>query len=277
MSLAFEAVSFSYQVGHPLLSDVTFSVEPGQTCCLLGPNGAGKTTLIRCAVGLTRPSSGRVTVDDVHVGSVSPPVLARHVAYVPQSVETTFPVSCLDMVLAGRTPYVRFGGMPTEADRRIALNALDSFGLSHLADRPFGEVSGGERQLVTIGRALCQQAPVIVLDEPTSALDFGNQVRVLRIVGELARSGKAVLMTSHAPNQALDGADSVVLLRQGRVVSVGRPEDVITSEALSDLYGVDIAVVEVPGTGERRKVCLPSLPATATLGQPALAEPVQRR
>jgi iron complex transport system ATP-binding protein len=138
VSLLFETVSLSYRAADPLLSEVSFAVAPGQTCCVLGPNGAGKTTLIRCAVGLARPSSGRVIVAGMDVDSVSAPLLARHVAYVPQTVETTFTLTCLDMVLAGRTPYVRFGGMPTEADRRIALSSLDSLGLEHLADRPFG-------------------------------------------------------------------------------------------------------------------------------------------
>jgi iron complex transport system ATP-binding protein len=268
MKLVFDAVCFSYQAGAPLLSDVSFAVAPGQTCCLLGPNGAGKTTLVRCAVGLAHPSAGTVRVGSVRVGDVSAHTLARHVAYVPQSVEAIFPVSCLDIVLAGRTPYVRFGGMPTEADRHVALSSLGLLGLAHLAERPFGEVSGGERQLVTIARALCQQAPVIVLDEPTSALDFGNQVRVMSIVKEMASSGKTVLMTSHAPNQALDGADLVVLLRQGSVMSAGKPDDVITGEALSDLYGVDVSVVEVPGSPEPRKVCLPVRPIGAKPGEP---------
>lgn len=256
MTLTIDAVTFSYRPERPLLADVSLVVEGGQTCCVLGPNGSGKTTLIRCIVGLVRPSSGKVTIAGVEVGVCPAPTLARQVAYVPQSIETAFPVTCFEMVLTGRTPYIRFGGMPTSNDRAVAWECLEAVKIEHLAQRQFNEVSGGERQLVTIARALCQETPVIVLDEPTSALDFGNQVRVLGIVCDLADSGKTLLMTSHAPNQALEEADTVVLLKDGKVLAAGEPDAVITGPMLSDLYGVPVSVLETGGYAHPRRVCV---------------------
>jgi iron complex transport system ATP-binding protein len=264
MILQVDGLGFSYRRGAPLLRDVNLARGAGHVCCLLGPNGAGKTSLIRCLVGINRPSAGRVRIDGMDVAATPPRRLARHVAYVPQSTETVFAFTVLDVVTAGRTAYVRFGTTPSSADRLQAVEALDWVGIRHLASRPFNRVSGGERQLALIARALSQATPLLVLDEPTSALDYGNQVRVLQIVGDLARAGKAVLMSSHAPWQAFDCADSVLLLRAGAVVSYGPPTQMLDGEALSDLHGVPIDVVTASTSRRARRVCIPDLAAIDT-------------
>jgi iron complex transport system ATP-binding protein len=262
-ALEVEQLSFAYRPGVEVLAGVSFSIEAGTLCCLLGPNGAGKTSLIRCVVGLSRPSSGTVRVGGDDVTAVPPPLLARRVAYLAQSAETAFPFSASDVVAMGRTAYVRFGGTPTAADLALAQYALRWVGIERLAERRFNELSGGERQLCSIARALAQATPVIVLDEPTSALDYGNQVRVLRILRELAQTGKAVLMTSHAPSQAFDAADTVLLLSGGRLIASGDPATVIDGPALSGLYGVSMAVVDAETPFGVRRVCVPELDRAA--------------
>jgi iron complex transport system ATP-binding protein len=256
-------LTFSYVPGTSLLVDVDVEVQAGQIACLLGPNGAGKTSLIRCVVGLARPEGGSVRVNGDEVTQMSPPELARRVAYLPQAVETAFAFSVIDMVVTGRTAYVPFGRTPDDGDLELAYEALSWVGIGHLAHRPFNRLSGGERQLCGIARALAQSTSVMVLDEPTSALDYGNQVRVLGIIRELADSGKAVLMTSHAPNHALESADVAVLLSQGRVVAAGDPAAVIDSETLSDLYGVRVAVTETETPFGLHRVCIPEIAVRA--------------
>lgn len=160
----------------------------------------------------------------------------------------------------GRTPYLGVTAAPSAADRRVAFAQLAQLGIEHLAQRPFSLLSGGERQLTLLARALVQEAPVLVLDEPTAALDYGNEVRILHVVTELARTGRLVLMTTHQPAHALTHANRAVLMCEGAVVADGRPDDVVTSDRLSDLDGVPIHVARValPG-GQRREIrtCVP--------------------
>jgi len=200
-----------------------------------------------------------VRITGADVTALAAPHLARRVAYLAQSVDAAFAFTVTDMVATGRTPYVRFGATPTQADLRRAAQAMAWAGITHLAERAFNTLSGGERQLCGIARALAQDTPVIVLDEPTSALDYGNQVQVLQIVRDLARSGKTVLMTSHAPNQALEVAGSVLLLQAGEVMAHGDPNVVINGPALSSLYGVPIDVGRVDTPYGPRSVCIPQM------------------
>jgi iron complex transport system ATP-binding protein len=182
------------------------------------------------------------------------------VAYVPQSATTPFPFSTLDIAVMGRTPHLDAWATPSAADRDLAFGHLERLGIAHLADRSFSNLSGGERQLALLARALVQEAPVLVLDEPTAALDYGNEVRLLQIVSDLARAGRSIFMTTHQPAHALVYANRAVLLRNGAVIADGHPADVVTSEHLSELYGVPIHVagVALPGeTGREVRTCVP--------------------
>lgn len=183
-------------------------------------------------------------------------------AYVPQSMTTAFPFTTLEMVIMGRTPHLGMASSPSQSDRRLAMTTLERLGIAALASRPFSQLSGGERQLAMLGRALVQEAPVLVLDEPTAALDFGNEVRILQMVTELVASGSSVLMTTHQPNYALTWADRAVLMERGTVLSSGRPHDVVTSEQLSALYDVPVRVTSLaaakPGQPPQF-VCLPEV------------------
>jgi iron complex transport system ATP-binding protein len=257
-----DGVSFRYGRRRQL-SDVSFSVDEAEVCCLLGPNGAGKTTLLRCLLGLLRPERGTIRVAGFDTRRLSARRLARLVAYVPQSTSAPFPFSALDIAVMGRTPYLAVGTTPSATDRRVAMGQLQQLGIEHLAGRAFSKLSGGERQLTLLARALVQEAPVLVFDEPTAALDYGNEVRILQVVAELGRAGRAVLMTTHQPAHALAHAGRAVLLRDGAVLANGKPRDVVTGPALSDLYETAIGVVPVvlPGRSDvALRTCIPVPP-----------------
>ncbi|CAO5230074.1 ABC transporter ATP-binding protein [Frankia sp. AgKG'84/4] len=254
-------LSFHYgRTGHRL-TDVSLTVNAAEVCALLGPNGAGKTTLLRCILGFLKPRAGTVRIRGEEIGSLAPRELARRVAYVPQSTSSPFPFTALDIAVMGRTPYLGVLESPSARDRRGALAQLDRLGIAHLAERSFAALSGGERQLVLLARALVQRAAILVLDEPTAALDYGNEVRTLQVVAELAREGHTVIMTTHQPSHALTYSNRAVLMRGGALIADGHPDDVVTGERLSDLYGVPVHVAGVtlpPGHGRREmRTCVP--------------------
>jgi iron complex transport system ATP-binding protein len=261
MSLVVENLCFSYPgQDRRLLHDVSFSVADGESLCLLGPNGSGKTTLLGCLLGMNRADSGSIQVNGNEVSRISRRLVARQIAYVPQSSTVMFPFSVFDMVAMGRTPHLSGISVPSAADGRVTRSALDRLGIAHLADRPFSEISGGERQLVLIARALCQEARIFIMDEPAANLDYGNQVRLLRIVKDLSQAGYSIVMSAHNPDHAFHSATHAAVLRDGRIIALGNPHDVVTSQRLSDLYSARISVLTatIPEDPAREvKVCIP--------------------
>lgn len=245
--------------GRPVVRDVSLTVAGGEVVCLLGPNGSGKTTLFRTVLGLLRPLAGRISLDGADTARWSPARRAREIAYVPQSHLPLFPYRVLDVVVMGRAARLGLFAAPGRRDRHIAQSALEQSGIGHLAARPYTEISGGERQMVLITRALVQQARLLVMDEPTSNLDYGNQVRVLRRVRSLAGDGMGILMTTHYPNHALLCADRVAILHDGRVAAVGPPREVITGPLLSAVYRVDTRIHALRDTADESEslVCVP--------------------
>lgn len=261
MGIAIEAerLSFEYGVGGPGFVDVSLSLSAGQVCCLLGPNGAGKTTLLRCLLGLLAAQSGAVRLAGTPIGRLSRRELARQVAYVPQASSTPFPFSALDIAVTGRTPYMRAMTSPSAADRRAAAVVLDELGIGALADRPFSVLSGGERRLALMARAVVQDAPMLLLDEPTAGLDFSNEARVLEVVAGLVDSGRTILMTTHQPWHALLLGDQALLMRGGRLVDQGPADEVVTAPRLSELYGVPVRLLAARDASSERSVyaCVP--------------------
>lgn len=253
--LSVERLAFAFPHGECSLNDIGFTLSRGDVTCILGPNGAGKTTLIRCLLGGLTPSSGSITVDGVPAGDLGPRQFAAKVAHVPQSTHSVFGHLVRDIVLMGRTAHLPMMRAPGPRDRDIAEAALDQLGIAHLADRQFATVSGGERQLCLLARALAQEAPVIIMDEPAASLDLGNQIRILGIVASLARKSYAILMTTHHPDHALLVGTQVLGLRDGRLFGAGPPWSLLSSTFLSELYGAPIRILEEDGT----RACVPVL------------------
>lgn len=257
--LVASGLTFAHEPGIRQLDDVSFAVRAGQVLCLLGPNGTGKTTLLRCLLGVLKPQRGSVTVDGRDISRMSAAEVARSIAYVPQNGTTGFPFSVLDVVVMGRSTHLRTGATPSDADYELAFGHLEMLGMGHLVNRTFNAVSGGERQLALIARALTQASLVLILDEPTASLDFGNQARILQVVSQLSARGHAVVMTSHMPDHAFACADTVALLKAGRLLAKGAPGSVINEDILTELYGVPVRIAALdPDT----TVCLPILDTT---------------
>ncbi len=236
--LAVEALSCGHG-GRPLLTGISFAVAAGEILCLLGPNGTGKTTLFKTILRLLPAMAGTIRLGGEDVAHWPAKRFARSIGYVPQAHLPPFPFAVLDVVAMGRAAHLGPFQSPSRADEAIARDALDSLGIGRLGDAAYTEISGGERQLVLIARALAQHPAVLIMDEPTSNLDFGNQIRVLEHVRALAdHSGLAVILTTHDPNQALLYGDGVAAIGRDGGLVVGAPDAVVTAAYLHQTYGV---------------------------------------
>jgi iron complex transport system ATP-binding protein len=258
VTLAARALAFGFRervVGR----GVELAIPAGEVVCLLGPNGSGKTTLLRTLLGLIPPLGGSVTLDDRPLAEWPARERAKRLAYVPQAAESYFDFSVLEMVEMGRTAHRGIFSRPGARDIERAGAALDRLGIAALAERPIHRVSGGERQLALIARALATEATHILMDEPAANLDFGNQALVLEEIARLRGAGATVLFSTHHPDHALRIADRVVMLAKGGMMAAGRTDEVVNSENLSALYGRAIEVALVASReGTPRRVCVPS-------------------
>ncbi len=252
--LSVQGLGFAYEGRPATLSEVSFDVAAGELCALLGPNGAGKSTLLNCIMNLLKAQRGSIELEGRDVSRMSAREIARIVAYVPQTSNAAFSYDVRDYVAMGRTPFLKLCSTPSAQDMRLVDEALERLGIEGLARCPYNELSGGQRQLVDVARALAQQPRMLLFDEPTSALDFGNQVKVLKLVADLAHDGYAILMTTHNPDHPILLGGSVCLLgRDGRLVK-GRVDEVLREDVLRELYGCDLIMRHVPDAG--RDVCM---------------------
>lgn len=230
--------SLGYSAQHPVLRNVSFNVCEGAICCLLGANGSGKTTLMRTLLGVIRPLHGDILLDGVAVNLLSERERAGAIAWVPQAHDGAFAFTVLDMVMMGLTPQMAAFAVPGVKEREIAYQQLELLGIPHLSARRWNTLSGGERQLVLIARALAQHPRLLLLDEPASSLDFGHQIRLLDTLVTLKKSGMALLMSTHHPLHARAIADSVVRIEPDGLVSQGPPEQQLAIDRLATLYRV---------------------------------------
>ena len=257
--LSVENLQFSYVKDQMVLKDVSFGLGAHDVLCLLGPNGTGKTTLLRCLLGLHRPTGGRIFLDGRDVTEVSPRARAKYMAYVPQASSVAFPYEAEEIVHMGRVAHLRVGASPSKNDRAVCREAMEVLGISHLRTKMFNRLSGGERQMVLVARAMAQQAGVLAMDEPTANLDYGNQVKILRLVHHLSEQGYSILLVTHFPDHAFLACNQVVLMKDGVVKARGSPEAVVTSESLTSLYGTEVSVTETTlcDCGMSARVCVP--------------------
>lgn len=239
------------------VKNVSFSAPAGKVTALIGPNGAGKSTALSAIAGLVE-STGEVMVGGSGVASKSAKARARLLSLVPQNTELRIGFSARDVVAMGRYPHRGRFAVETDADRRATDDALRAINALDIAEQPVNELSGGQQQLVHIGRALAQDTAVVLLDEPVSALDLRHQVEVLQLLRARANSGTTVIVVLHDLNHVARWCDHAVLMADGKVVSQGDIRDVLEPATLSTVYGLPIAVRDDPETSSLRVIPHPN-------------------
>ncbi|MDI9476065.1 MAG: ABC transporter ATP-binding protein [Natronincolaceae bacterium] len=240
--------SFSYGEKR-VFSDISFYVKPKEVLCIIGPNGCGKTTLLDCVLGVLKLKQGEVLIDQKNLENIKPGQLAEKVAYVPQVHRRTFPYMVKDIVLMGRAHRTNIFSSPDKEDMGIANEAMEKVGISHLAEEPYTQISGGQCQLVMVARALAQQPEIIIMDEPTSHLDFKNELMVLETVVDLIKQNNiSVIMATHFPNHAYyfetnNVLTTLALMNNEKFEKVGSPQQILNEENIRKIYGVDSKVL----------------------------------
>lgn len=249
MKLELRNVSCGYDKGMPLLRNINLVLQDGDACCILGPNGVGKTTLFKTILNLLPPLAGQVCIDGENTAAWKPRKLSQYIAYVAQAHIPAFPYRVQEIAMMGRMGQAGMLGQPGPKDYEIVEQALEDVGLRHLREQVYTDISGGERQLLMIARALAQQPKILVMDEPTANLDYGNMVRVMQCIQSLTRQGLCVIFTSHMPDQAfMCHAKTALLLRNAPAV-FGEADQVVTEKNLYAAYQTDIQILEVIGAG----------------------------
>lgn len=254
MLLEVKDLTYSYR-SIKVLDKVSFAVEDSELLCILGPNGAGKSTMFKCILQLLKDYKGEILLDNKKLKEYKIRELARKVAYIPQSHNPVFSYSVTEMVLMGTTSQNSPLSKPSKSQINIVEESLEKIGISYLKDRSFVNLSGGERQLVLIARALAQKAKILIMDEPTSDLDYGNQIRVLNTVKELTREGYTIIQSTHNPDQAFLYADKVLALYNHKVLSFGTPKYIINSGLIKKLYNVDVELNSL--YDDKIRICIP--------------------
>lgn len=252
MNLTVEDISFGYDT-RKVIDGCSFIYNAPETFCILGHNGAGKSTLLQCIIGAFHVTGGHVRIDGKPVGDYTARELARKIAYLPQSQSPTFPFACIDVVTMGRTSRMGYLANPGKADVAYAEEQMEYLEIAHLRDKPYTDISGGERQLVMIASALAQEPELMILDEPTAHLDFGKTYKFLTLVRKLQARGMGVLMTTHFPDHALFLHGRTALFDKGAVQRTGTAQEIVTGVNMSDLYDIETSVHAI---GDR-KTCIP--------------------
>ncbi len=238
--LQVENLSFRYpHAKNNTLESVSFSITKNSLCGLLGPNGSGKSTLFRCCMNFLKPQSGSIRLNNKDICSLTPKALAQSISYVPQENKLPFPFLVEDMVLMGRTSRMASSFNVSKVDLFKANQAMERVGIKHLHHIPFNQLSGGQRQLVLIARALAQESSLMLLDEPSSALDFSNQVLLWKLLKELTSDGIAILVCSHDPNYILWFCSELIAMKEGKVLTQSHPHSLVDNDLFSKLYDIE--------------------------------------
>jgi iron complex transport system ATP-binding protein len=253
MILEVNNLSFHYHNSRTIFHEVSFSVDNGEVLSILGTNGSGKSTLLNCLANLYKLESGEILLNGQPMSKMNLRDVARVIGYVPQIHTPAYAYTVREFAVMGRTPYIGVFTTPSAEDYRIADEALDRMGIAHLQDKPYTEISGGERQQVTIARVIAQQPQLILLDEPTAHLDYGNQYRVVQMIRQLAAEGYALIMTTHNPEHAIILNGKVAILNREGVLGVGQAAETLSAETLSNLY--ELSIKTIYDDDAKRNVC----------------------
>lgn len=244
----FEHITFAYpSAERPVMREFNLEIGSGTVTAILGPNGAGKTTLLHLILGWLKPQNGSILLNQQSLDRYTRRTLGQWMGLVPQSEQVSFEYSLLEFVLLGRAPHLPPLAMPGKEDYEIAADALQQVGLSEMQNRSILSLSGGERQLVLVARALAQQPRLLLLDEPTSHLDLSNKGRLVHLLRELSTKGVTILFTTHEPEVASALATHLVLMKKGQVLKTGTLDEVFTSQDLSFLYQMPVSVTDISG------------------------------
>ncbi len=242
MSLQIKDIYFSYK-NTSVLKGLSFEAQKGELISVLGPNGVGKSTLFKCILRLLEPEKGDILLNGKSLKEMSPSAIAKEIAYIPQFHNPVFNYSVFDMVLMGTTAQMGKMSVPKEIQFKHTEDALKILDIYHLKDRNYANISGGERQMTLIARALAQQAKILIMDEPSASLDFGNKIRLMKTIRTLTNNGYTVIQSTHDPEQACFYSTKVLAMLDGKVLAFGRPSEVVDSNLVSQLYGMEIDVI----------------------------------
>lgn len=241
-----------------IVKGVSCKADDGDVLCLVGPNGCGKTTLFRLMLGSIPVSGGSIYIAGHNTKLLSAKELANLIAYIPQYHSPVFDYTVLDVVIMGRASHFSAFESPKEVDRAAAFEALEKVNALHLANQKYTALSGGQRQLILIARAICQSAKVLVMDEPAANLDYANHQLLIDVISDLARRGYCVVMSTHSPEHPFSIGSKVLLMKDGRAVGFGAPRDIITPHSLENVYEIEMDVVTIRDRyNAERTICMP--------------------
>lgn len=258
MTLDVSNLVFSYEKGgRRVLNDISFSVGDGDLVAVLGPNGVGKSTMFRCLLGFLTHYTGEIRLNGENIRTLGYREIATHVAYIPQSTHPTFNYTVLDVVLMGLTNHLSLLAAPDRGHIDEAYAAMESLGIAHLRDAGYGEISGGERQLALIARALVQKTKILIMDEPTANLDYGNQFRVMCRISDLAKEGYSILLSTHNPDHAFLYANRALMIYEGNVIADGSPDEALNADLIKSVYDVDVHIEDYCSGSRHHKLCIP--------------------
>jgi iron complex transport system ATP-binding protein len=230
-------LSFSYEKNKAVLRELDLTIQENSIVAILGKNGCGKSTLLDCIIGCNEYKKGEILIDDKNIKDLSAKELAKKVAYISQNTIINIDYTVLEFILFGRNCHLAFGSSPNFKDYEIAKSNARKVGISHLLSKDINKLSGGERQLAFIARALTQESKIIVMDEPTASLDYGNQLRLFEIIVDLKEKGKTIVFTTHNPEHVKLLNCDVAIINDGRIYCTGKANEIVTKDMLKELYG----------------------------------------
>ena len=231
-------ISFSYVKNKPIIKDLSLNIEEGTLTAILGKNGSGKSTLLDSLLGFNEIESGEIIIDSSNLNDLSSKEIAKKVAYIQQNITVNIDYTVKEFISFGRNPYLGINGRLKDEDWNIIYSDAEKCGITHLLDKDINKISGGEKQLVCICRALIQETKILIFDEPTASLDFGNQYKVLDLMKSLVEEGKTIIFTTHNPNQVIEAKTNVIIIDDGNVLTYG-DSSIINKDVLKKIYGMD--------------------------------------